>query len=59
MKDDSGWKGRAQKIEALKQKLKRAKEQFGDGVSTASFTTDSMSKSNAERNLEKMDLNRA
>jgi len=57
MKEDSGWKGRAQKIETLKQKLKRAKEQFGDAVSTASFTTDS--KSNAEKNLERMDLNRA
>lgn len=61
--DQSGWKGRAEKIQILKQKLKKAKETFGDGVSTVSFSTDntmvSGTKSNAERNLERIDLNRA
>lgn len=56
LKDDSGWKGRAQKIETLKQKLKKAKDTFGDGVSSFSETA---SKSNAERNLEKIDMGRA
>jgi len=40
----------------LKQKLKKAKDTFGDGVSSFSETT---SKSNAERNLEKIDMGRA
>jgi len=61
--EENGWKGRSEKIQILKTKLKKAKETFGDGVSTVSFTTEntmvSGTKSNAEWNLERIDGNRA
>jgi hypothetical protein len=62
LRDDGGWKGRAEKIQILKNKLKKAKETYGDGVSTVSFTTEhtmmSGTKTHAEKNLERIDGNR-
>lgn len=60
LKGDSNWKGRAQKIEMLKAKLKKLKLEHGDSVSTTTFQSEfSAPKSHAEKNLETMGANRA
>lgn len=60
LKSDSTWKGRAQKIEALKAKIKKLKVDMGDTTSTFSAVTEmSVPKSHAEKNLETIGTNRA
>jgi len=39
LKENSSWKGRAQKIEMLKTKLKALRLENGDSVSTTTFTS--------------------
>lgn len=60
--EGDGWKGRQEKIQILKEKLKKAKAQFGDGVSTVSFTTEntlmSGTKTHASKTIEKIENNR-
>lgn len=60
LKSDSNWKGRAQKVEMLKSKLKKLKLENGDTISTTTFQSEfSAPKSHAEKNLETMGTNRA
>ena len=60
LKDPTGWKGRAQKIEMLKAKVKKLKLENGDSVSTTTFTSEfSAPKTHAEKNLETIGANRA
>lgn len=60
LKSDSKWKGRAQKIEQLKAKIRKIKVDWGDTVSISTVTSDfSTTKSHAEKNLENMGTNRA
>jgi myosin heavy subunit len=60
LKGESNWKGRAQKIEMLKTKLKKLKLDYGESISTTTFQSEmTTTKSHAEKNLETMGTNRA
>lgn len=60
LKDTSSWKGRAQKIEMLKTKIRQLKLDNGDSISTTTMNTEFTGiKSHAEKNLETMQSNRA
>jgi predicted nucleic acid-binding Zn-ribbon protein len=60
LKDTSTWKGRAQKIEMLKNKLRKLKLDNGDSISTTTFNSEYTGiKTHAEKNLETMGSNRA
>ncbi|CAI2368600.1 unnamed protein product [Moneuplotes crassus] len=60
LKEDSNWKGRAQKIEMYKAKIKKLKLDYGDSVSTTTFTSEFQApKSHATKNLETIGMNRA
>ena len=60
LKSESSWKGRAQKIEMLKSKIKQLKFDPCESVSGQTFQSDfSVPKSHAEKNLETMGANRA
>ena len=65
LRQESQWRGRAQKIEVLKSKLQKIKLEFGTNVSMMTGISGGMSvatgapKTNVERSLMKMDNNRA
>lgn len=61
LKSESSWKGRAQKIEMLKSKIKQLKFDPWESVSGQTFQSDfsTAPKSHAEKNLETMGTNRA
>ena len=60
LKSESSWKGRAQKIEMLKAKIKQLKFDPWESVSGQTFQSEiSIPKSHAEKNLETLGTNRA
>jgi hypothetical protein len=55
LKEGTTWKGRAQKIENLKAKIKALNEKYGESMSVMSDATVATQKTHAERNLGRLE----
>lgn len=53
--DGTSWKGRAQKIEVLKAKIKAMNEKYGESMSVISDATVVTQKTHAEKNLGRLE----